>query len=400
MDVQELLDKLSVEEQAAVPVAEKPAPQVVEAPVQEETDVQVLLKKMVDLGAADIFIVAGCPISFKVHQRIENLNDARMFPDATEKFIRDIYKLARREMTVLFDRGDDDFSFALKGVSRFRINTYKQRGSFAAVIRVVAFSLPDPQQLHIPQEVLDLGKNQRGLVLVTGSSYSGKTTTLTCVLDEINRSRPVHIITLEDPIEYLHSHKNSVISQREISLDTGSYPVALRAALRQSPDVLLISELRDAEAISISLTAAETGHLVFSSLHTLGAANSIDRLVDAFPANQQKQIRMQLSMVLQTVVCQQLIPTIDGQVIPAFEIMHCNTAIRTLIRDGRTHQINSIIQSSAAEGMVSMDTHIAKLCKNGIIDRDEAIKHSLTPVFLLRQLGEEAPSGRSFNPGK
>ncbi len=354
-----------------------------------DVDVQALLKEMVDKQAADIFIVAGCPISFKVHQRISNLNDKRMLPDATEKFIRGVYKLAKREMDVLFDRGDDDFSFALKGVSRFRINAYKQRGSFAAVIRVVAFSLPDPKQLHIPDEVLDLGNKQRGLVLVTGSSYSGKTTTLTCILDEINKTKPVHIITLEDPIEYLHSHKNSVISQREISLDTGSYPVALRAALRQSPDVLLISELRDAEAISISLTAAETGHLVFSSLHTLGAANSIDRLVDSFPANQQKQVRMQLSMVLQTVVCQQLIPTVDGQVIPAFEIMHCNTAVRTLIRDGRTHQINSIIQSSAAEGMMSMDTHIARLCKEGLISREEALTHSLTPVFLLRQLGED-----------
>ncbi len=349
-------------------------------------DVPALLGDMVKKNAVDIFFVAGRPISFKSKQRIEVVGDKPLLPADTETLVLEIYKLAGRDSKIVYDRGDDDFSFAVKGVARFRISAYKQRGSFGAVIRVVAFSLPNPQELHIPPEILALSEKQRGLVLVTGSSSSGKTTTLTCVLDEINQKRPAHIITLEDPIEYLHSHKQSIISQREIFLDTGGYPIALRAALRQSPDVILIGELRDEETIKISLTAAETGHLVFSALHTLGSANSIDRLVDTFPSNQQNQIRMQLSMVLQAVVCQQLVPTIDGGVMPVFEIMHCNNAIRTLIRDGRTHQINSIIQSSGSEGMVSMDTSLANLYKQGVITKETAVTYSLTPAFLLRQI--------------
>ncbi len=348
-----------------------------------------LLKEMVNKHASDIFIIAGRPLSFKLNQRIETLNDTVILPAAAEEMIESVYTLSKRDISLVRDKGDDDFSFAIKGVSRFRINTYKQRGSLAAVIRVVPFSLPKPEEIHIPTDILELGNKQRGLVLVTGSSCSGKTTTLTCILDEINKTRPAHIITLEDPIEHLHSHKTSIISQREITLDTGDYPASLRAALRQSPDVILIGELRDPTTINIALTASETGHLVFSALHTLGAANSIDRLVDSFPANQQPQIRMQLSMVLQTVVCQQLVPTVDGKVRPVFEIMHCNNAIRTLIRDGRTHQINSIIQSSSAAGMITMDSSLAKLYKEGMITRDTALTYSLTPAFLLRQIGEE-----------
>ncbi len=355
---------------------------------EKQVDVKDLLKEMVLRQAADIFIVAGRPISFKAGHRIHNYDSNRILPQDAERLIQGIYTLANRDIDTLYQSGDDDFSFALKGVSRFRINTYRQRGSIAAVIRVVAFSLPNPQELHIPEQILELSKMQRGLVLITGTSYSGKTTTLTCILDKINTEKESHIITLEDPIEYLHGHKNSIISQREISLDTGSYPVALRAALRQSPDVILIGELRDSEAINIALTAAETGHLVFSALHTLGAANAIDRLVDTFDSNQQSQIRMQLSMALQTVICQQLIPTIDGQTRPVFEIMHCNNAVRTLIRDGRTHQINSIIQSSSTEGMVSMDSAILALYKEGVITKDTAMTYSLNPVFLARQLGE------------
>ncbi len=359
-------------------------------------DIQELLKQMVEKQAADIFIVAGKPISYKINQRIEMLEETIIKPDMTKKLIDDVYALANRSSDVLESRGDDDFSFALKGISRFRINAYKQRGSYAAVIRVVAFSLPEADKINIPENIIDLANKQRGLVLVTGASCSGKTTTLTCILDKINETRSGHIITLEDPIEHLHPHKNGIISQREISLDTGNYPVALRAALRQSPDVLLIGELRDADTIGIALTAAETGHLVFSALHTLGAANSIDRLVDSFPSNQHEQIRMQLSMVLQTVVCQQLIPTKDGGVMPVFEIMHCNNAIRTLIRDGRTHQINSIIQSSASEGMVSMDTSIAKLFNDGKIDRETALTYSLTPAYLMRQMGENPTARDTF----
>ncbi len=355
---------------------------------ETQLNMTAMLKQMVENHASDIFIVAGRPISYKLNRQVVTLNDERIMPNVAEKLIMELFELANRDKKWLAERGDDDFSFAIRGISRFRVNAYKQRGSLAAVIRVVEFSLPNPEDLHIPGSVLELAHKQRGLVLVTGSSSSGKTTTLTCILDKINQERASHIITLEDPIEHLHQHKKSIISQREISLDTGNYPIALRAALRQSPDVILIGELRDDEAISISLTAAETGHLVFSALHTLGAANSVDRLVDTFPPEQQEQIKMQLSMVLQSVVCQQLLPTVDGGLYPVFEVMHCNNAIRTLIRDGRTHQINSIIQSSASEGMISMDASIANLYKQGIITRETAMTYSLTPNYLLRQIGE------------
>ncbi len=344
------------------------------------------LSDMVKREAADIFIITGRPICYKKYHKIENWSNERLMPDMTERLILEVYKLAKRDPEALYSKGDDDFSFSLPGISRFRINTYRQRGTFSAVIRVVSVTLPKASELGIPQDIMNLADRQRGLVLVTGPASSGKTTTLTCILDEINTRRSVHIITLEDPIEYLHGHKNSIISQREIAIDTGSYAVALRAALRQSPDVILIGELRDMDAISIALTAAETGHYIFSTLHTVGAANAIDRLVDTFPSGQQEQIRMQLSMALQTVISQQLIPTVDGSAVAVFEIMHCNSAIRTLIRDGRTHQISSIIQSSAEQGMVSMDASLLKLYKSGVISRENAYNFSLSPSFLQKQM--------------
>ncbi len=349
-------------------------------------NLQSFLTDMVKREAADIFLVSGRPICYKKHHVIENWSQDKLLPDMTAQIILEIYKLARRDPAILHNRGDDDFSFSIPGVSRFRINTYKQRGSFAAVIRVVAFSLPNPREFGIPDEILTLADKQRGLVLVTGPASSGKTTTLTCVLNEINSKKSSHIITLEDPIEYLHSHKKSIISQREIAIDTSSYAIALRAALRQSPDVILIGELRDPEAINITLTAAETGPYIFSTLHTVGAANAIDRLVDTFPSMQQEQVRMQLSMALQTVVSQQLIPKIGGGVVPAFEIMHCNSAIRTLIRDGRTHQIGSIIQASSEHGMISMDASLLSHYKNGLITKESAYDFSISPQFLQRQI--------------
>ncbi len=349
-------------------------------------DLQLLLKDMVEKGAMDIFIVSGRQISCKINRRIENWTQDAISPAKAEELIKTVYEIANRDINILYKKGDDDFSFALKHVSRFRINSYKQRGTYAAVIRVVSFGLPKPEDLSIPKNVIDLADKQRGLVLVTGLAGSGKTTTLACILDAINKRKNSHIVTLEDPIEYLHAHKQSIISQREIFLDTESYAVALRAALRQSPDVILIGELRDPETINIALTAAETGHYIFSALHTLGAANAIDRLVDSFASIQQEQVRMQLSMVLQTVVCQQLLPAVDGTLIPVFEVMHCNNAIRTLIRDGRTHQINSMIQSAADEGMLSMDMEILRLLKEGRISEQTALSYSLSPQLLQRQI--------------
>jgi twitching motility protein PilT len=351
-------------------------------------DAQALLGELVAKGVADIFIITGRPLSYKRGTSIEPLNDTILYPADTEDIISQIYEMADfRSMATIIERGDDDFSFAIKGMSRFRVNTYKQRGSLAAVIRVVAFDLPDPVQLNIPQSVLDLTTLRRGLVLITGPAGSGKTTTLACLIDRINANRNSHVITLENPIEFLHRHKKSLISQREISIDTSSYSTALRAALRESPDVILIGEMRDPETISIALTAAETGHLVFSTLHTVGAVNTVDRLVDSFPAEQQSQVRMQLSMVLQSVVSQQLLLATDSMMIPAFEIMHCNTAIRNLIREGRTHQMSAVINTSGAEGMIGMDASLLYLYREGRIAAQEMVTHALAPEATAKQAG-------------
>ncbi|HCU33242.1 MAG TPA: type IV pili twitching motility protein PilT [Ruminococcaceae bacterium] len=347
-----------------------------------------MLKEAVEKGASDIFIVSGLPLAYKINNSIHNQSEQKLYPDVTRAMILEIYELAsQRDPKRLLEKGDDDFSFSLVGISRFRVSTYKQRGSLAAVIRVVKFDLPDPVLLEVPQTVLDLGQLKKGLVLVTGPAGSGKSTTLACIIDLINRSRNCHVITLEDPIEYLHSHKKSVVSQREISNDTESYVTALRAALRQAPNVILLGEMRDYETISTALTAAETGHLVFSTLHTVGAANTIDRVIDAFPPSQQPQIRVQLSMVLQAVVSQQLIPAKDGSVAPAFEIMKVNGAIRNMIRESKVHQIDTVIYSSAGEGMVSMDASILELYRQGKISAEEAMTCAAAPTVLAKKMG-------------
>ncbi|MDR1087747.1 MAG: PilT/PilU family type 4a pilus ATPase [Coriobacteriales bacterium] len=353
-------------------------------------DITVLLKELVNKNVADVFIITGRPLSYKKGTQIVPLDDTVLLPADTEELITQIYQLAdNRSMTEIRESGDDDFSFAIKGASRFRVNAYKQRGSLAAVIRVLAFELPQPESLHIPEAVMDLAELRRGLVLITGSAGSGKTTTLACLINRINKTRNAHVITLENPIEFLHRHDKSLISQREISIDTQSYAKALRAALRESPDVILIGELRDPETISIALTAAETGHLVLSTLHTVGAVNTVDRLVDSFRAEQQAQVRMQLSMVLQSVVSQQLLPSTDGSMIPAFEIMNCTPAIRNLIREGRTHQMSAIINTSAAEGMVGMDASLLALYKEGKISQQEMATHALAPETILKQARAE-----------
>ena len=351
-------------------------------------DIAELLKELVAKGVADVFIITGRPISYKKGTQIEPLNDKMLFPMDTEDLISQIYQLAdNRSMEEIEKTGDDDFSFAIQGVSRFRVNTYKQRGSLAAVIRVVAFALPNPEALKIPSAIMDMTELRRGLVLITGPAGSGKTTTLACLINRINETRNAHVITLENPIEFLHRHDKSLISQREISIDTESYAKALRAALRESPDVILIGELRDPETISIALTAAETGHLVLSTLHTVGAVNTVDRLVDSFRAEQQAQVRMQLSMVLQSVVSQQLLPTTDGSMVPAFEIMNCTPAIRNLIREGRTHQMSAVINTSASEGMVGMDASLLALYKEGKIGQQEMVTHALAPETIVKQAG-------------
>lgn len=336
-----------------------------------------ILTMAIQEAASDIFIIAGLPVSYKKNGRINPVSEEKLMPMDTEILINEIYSVANKRTLLESGKGDDDFSLSIPNIGRFRVSVFKQRGSMAAIIRVVLFTLPDVDELGIPKAVMDFSKLKKGLVLVTGPAGSGKSTTLSCIVDEINKTRNCHIMTLEDPIEYIHKHNKSVVCQREISIDTESYAEALRSSLRQSPDVILVGEMRDLETISTAITAAETGHLVLSTLHTLGASNTVDRIIDVFPSNQQQQVRVQLSMVLQGVVSQQLIPSpIKGRV-GAFEIMMANPAIRNLIREGKVQQIESVLFSNGGMGMQTMDSSIFKLYQGGLISSEDAILYAV-----------------------
>ena len=345
------------------------------------------LQRVVTDKASDLFLVAGGPICEKLEKRLQPISEDRAYPRDTENLIREIYQLAGRSIDRYLQQGDDDFSSSVAELARFRVNAYRQRGSMAAVVRVVSFEIPNWKSLGIPEQVMNLAAVDHGMVLVTGTAGSGKSTTQACVIDRINRTRECHIITLEDPIEYLHRDRKSIVSQREISIDTEDYPSALRACLRQAPDVILLGEMRDQATIHTAMTAAETGHLLIATLHTKGTVNTIDRIVDTFPSGQQDQIRVQLSMVLHPVVSQQLLPGTRGELVPAFEIMHMNSAIRSLIRDSKTHQIDNAIAAGGGEGMVTMDQSIFALCKAGAITPETALSYADNPEQLRRRLG-------------
>ena len=346
-----------------------------------------LLKQAVTEGASDLFIVAGLPVSMRRQGNILRIGTDRLLPDDTQSMISQIYELAdRRSMSVLNNEGDDDFSFAVPGLSRFRVSAYKQRNTLSVVVRIITFTLPNPSDLGIPDKIIDFAKFPKGMVLITGAAGSGKSTSLACIIDYINRNYSKHIITLEDPVEFLHRHDKSIVSQREINVDTESYVTALRAALRQSPNVILLGEMRDYETIQVAMTAAETGHLVFSTLHTIGAANTIDRIIDVFPPSQQRQIAVQLSMVLQAVVSQQLVPSVEGSMVPAFEIMTMTPAIRNMIRDHKIPQIEGLLYSSAGEDMVSMDTSLLQLYKRKQITAETALEFATNPEMLKKRL--------------
>ena len=351
------------------------------------TTLQDHLTQAVQEGASDLFLVPGAPASIKADGQLTPISAEKLLPSAGEAFVSQLYALAGRDMEPFRRTGDDDFSFSIPGLARFRVNTYRQRGSLAAVIRIVAFHIPDWRELRIPEQVMDLAALTGGMVLVTGTAGSGKSTTQACIIDRINRERACHIVTLEDPIEFLHRNRRSIVSQREIAVDTSDYLSALRACLRQAPDVIQLGEMRDLETIRTAMTAAETGHLLFATLHTRGAVNTIDRIIDAFPADQQAQIRVQLSSVLCTVVSQQLLPDMDGGLVPAFEIMHMNSAIRSMIRDCKTHQIPAAIASGGGDGMVSMGQSILDLLRSGHITRETALAYADHPEQLLRRMG-------------
>lgn len=345
-----------------------------------------LLENAVKNHASDIFIVAGLPISYRARGTIVRQNEEKLMPSDTQKYLEDIYELAEnRDISILNTQGDDDFSFSIKGLCRFRASAYKQRGSLSVVIRVITFDLPDPNEIGIPKQIIDFADLSKGLVLVTGPAGSGKSTTLACMVDQINKTKNKHIITLEDPIEYLHRHNQSIVSQREIHVDTEDYVTALRASLRQSPDVILLGEMRDYETIEVAVTAAETGHLIFSTLHTIGAANTIDRIIDVFPANQQRQIALQLSLTLQAVISQQLVPTVDGELVPVFELMTVTPAIRNMIRENKIPQIDGMVYSANSDSMISMDAGLLKLYKEGRITKETAIAYASNPEMLKKK---------------
>ncbi|MBO6301914.1 MAG: PilT/PilU family type 4a pilus ATPase [Ruminiclostridium sp.] len=343
-----------------------------------------ILNEAAKLGASDVFIITGASLGFKVSGQLVKKEGAILLPDETKDLVYQIFDVAGIDTSDTHDvRRELDFSFSIKGVGRFRANIYRQRGSFSAVLRFVPFELPKAEDLGIPQQVIDLANSKNGIVLITGAAGNGKSTTLACLIDYINSTRSGHIITIEDPIEFLHRHKKCIISQREINIDTNSYLDALRAVLRQSPDVILLGEMRDYETINVAMTAAETGQLVFSTLHTLGAANTIDRIIDVFPTSQQHQIRIQLSMVLKAVISQQLLPSVDGKLVPAFEIMTMNSAIRTMIREEKTHQIDAVIQAS--QGMETMDNCIVNMYRKGIITAETACEYAYNPELMEKR---------------
>jgi len=345
-----------------------------------------ILQKVVGYGGTDIFLIVGAPVSYKKMGVITQLSEVMIRPEDASQLITQIYQKAHRAIGQVEETGDDDFSFSIGGLSRFRVSTYKQRNTLAAVIRVVPFGIPDYRKLNIPDSVMTVAERSKGMVIVTGPAGEGKSTTMACLIDRINHTRSGHIITLEQPIEYLHRNDRCIISQREITSDTATYVTALRACLRQAPDVILVGEMRDFETIQTAMTAAETGHLVISTLHTVGAANSIDRIIDVFPPEQQQQIRIQLSMTLESVISQQLLPDVDGGRIPAFEIMNVNAAVKNMIREGKIHQLDSTIAASSGEGMQSMDASILELYQKRRITKEVALRYALNPSILQRKL--------------
>ena len=347
---------------------------------------QEILKLATENGASDIFLIAGLPVTYKIKGLQNRVGEGFLKPEHILPLIDEIYAAGRREKTNLDNNNDDDFSFSIPQMGRFRVNVFRQRGSLAAVIRVIRFGIPDPAALGIPESVLSLADNKTGLVLVAGAAGSGKSTTLACMIDRINRSRQCHVITMEDPIEYLHAHKMSNVSQREVFVDTPGYLESLRSALRESPDVILLGEMRDHDTISSAITAAETGVLLFSTLHTNSAANTIDRIVDVFPANQQLQVRGQLSQLIRGVVCQQLVTAQDGHLLPVFEVLKTSPAIQNMIREGKTHQLDSAMQTGAADGMCTMDGSLMELVRSGRITKETALAACNNYEFMSKRL--------------
>lgn len=333
---------------------------------------------------SDIHIAPGNPLMLRIDGTLVPQGDIPLRDEDTEAILRPI--IPKGMMDELEEKGELDFAFSEEGFSRVRANVFRQRGSYAAALRILSYDVPTPDSLGIPKAIVNLTHKMRGLVLVTGATGSGKSTTLASLIEVIANRDAKNIITLEDPIEYLHSQKKSIVSQREVGSDTLSYAAALRAALRQDPDVILVGEMRDLETISTAITAAETGHLVFSTLHTNSASDAIDRMIDVFPPHQQQQIRVQLSGVLEGIIAQQLLPRVDKGRVAAFEVLLANAAIRNLIREAKAFQIPSIIQTSKKDGMQTMDDCILGYYNQGLISPEIAVRYAHDPVGMANRV--------------
>ena len=333
--------------------------------------------------ASDIHVTVGRPITLRINGELVSIDDYVLTPEDTRKMVREA--LSDSLWAQLEENGEIDSSYSLPGVGRYRINAFKQRGSYGMVLRIIPFEIPSMEALGLPKVVEELARLRRGMVLVTGPTGSGKSTTLATMVNQINHERNCHVLTLEDPIEYLHKHQEALVTQREVGSDTGSFANALRAALRQDTDVILVGEMRDLETISIALTAAETGHLVFSTLHTSGAAKTIDRIIDVFPPHQQHQVRVQLSSVIQGIISQQLLPKADGVGrVAAFEVMIATPAIRNLIREDKIHQIDTSIQTGASHKMQTMDNSLIELYRRGDITREVLMTNCIDLQYVKK----------------
>jgi twitching motility protein PilT len=349
-----------------------------------------LLMEVMERRASDLHITAGAKPTVRVRGRLVPLDDYPVLtPTETREIVYSILTNDQRQR--LETDWQIDFAYSIPGHARFRVNAYFQRAAIGAAFRLIPFSITKIDELGLPPVIHEFAKKPRGFVLFTGPTGSGKSTSLAAIIDEINESREDHILTIEDPIEFLHSHKNCLVNQRELGADAQSFAAGLKAALRQDPDVILVGEMRDLETIHTALTAAETGHLVFATLHTQDAPQTIDRIIDVFPAAQQGQVRVQLSVALQGIVTQTLLPTADGSGrVAACEVLVPTPAVRNLIREGKTHQIYSVMQTGSATGMQTMDAALASLVRQGKITRQLAESRSSTPDELRRLMGGEA----------
>jgi twitching motility protein PilT len=359
--------------------------------------IDTLLEQMVAHGASDLHVTVGSPPVLRLRGHLNRLEQLpRLSADDTRQLLYRILSTEQQKQLEL--NRQIDLSYSMPGVARFRVNIYSQRESLAGAFRLIPDELKALEDLGLPESLYGLCHKPRGLVLVTGPTGSGKSTTLAALIDEINRKRADHIITIEDPIEFLHRHKRCIVNQRELGPDAVSFAEALRGALRQDPDVILLGEMRDLETISTALTAAETGHLVFATLHTQDASSTVDRLIDVFPAAQQGQIRTQIASTLQGVVTQTLLPTADGQGrAPAVEILFPDDAVRNLIRQSKIEQIYSVMQTGTKRGMLTLEQSLADLVLRGIVTEDVAVGRSSRPEQLLsfinRISGEPEPTG-------